>query len=184
MHRFTFALVAETVKGLQSDNCMIQAMQQLFFRFCVINSLFVCLFVCLFVLFVQVMVAEALDIARETYFAIVMDRTFGGPVLVGSPQGGMDIEEVAEKAPDAIFKVRYIQCIIMSTLNRLIKKNKCIYPIPNITRSCSHSLFFLFVFFIFFLNAVSLYVLSYFCCCGYIYRTMSFFILSFFEGAY
>lgn len=53
------------------------------------------------------MVAEALDIERETYFAILMDRSFGGPVMVGSPQGGMDIEEVAEKTPDAIFKVGF-----------------------------------------------------------------------------
>ena len=52
------------------------------------------------------MVAEALDISRETYFAILMDRGFGGPVMVGSPKGGMDIEEVAEKEPDAIYKVR------------------------------------------------------------------------------
>ena len=49
--------------------------------------------------------AEALDIERETYFAILIDRTYGGPVLIGSPQGGMDIEEVAESSPDAIFKV-------------------------------------------------------------------------------
>ena len=51
------------------------------------------------------MVAEALDITRETYFAILMDRSFGGPVMVGSPEGGVDIEEVAEKNPSAIFKV-------------------------------------------------------------------------------
>jgi len=51
------------------------------------------------------MVAEALDIARETYFAILMDRAFNGPVMVGSPKGGMDIEEVAAKSPEAIFKV-------------------------------------------------------------------------------
>ena len=54
---------------------------------------------------VQVMVAEALDIERETYFAILMDRSYGGPVMVGSPEGGMDIEEVAEKNPSAIYKV-------------------------------------------------------------------------------
>lgn len=56
----------------------------------------------------QVMVAEALDIARETYFAILMDRSFGGPVMVGSPNGGVDIEEVAEKNPASIFKVNLI----------------------------------------------------------------------------
>lgn len=52
-----------------------------------------------------VMVAEALDIAREVYFAILMDRASGGPVLVASPQGGMDIEAVAEETPELIFKV-------------------------------------------------------------------------------
>jgi succinyl-CoA synthetase beta subunit len=40
------------------------------------------------------MIAEALDIARETYFAILLDRAFDGPVMIGSPVGGMDIEEV------------------------------------------------------------------------------------------
>ena len=53
----------------------------------------------------RVMVAESLDIARETYFAILMDRAFQGPVMVGSPDGGMDIEEVAAKNPERIFKV-------------------------------------------------------------------------------
>ncbi|XP_071808182.1 succinate--CoA ligase [GDP-forming] subunit beta, mitochondrial-like [Asterias amurensis] len=52
----------------------------------------------------KVMVAEALDISRETYVAILMDREMNGPVLVGSPEGGMDIEEVAEKTPELIFK--------------------------------------------------------------------------------
>ena len=51
------------------------------------------------------MVAEALDITRETYFAILMDRSCNGPVMVGSPQGGMDIEEVAASTPELIFKV-------------------------------------------------------------------------------
>jgi succinyl-CoA synthetase beta subunit len=40
------------------------------------------------------MIAEALDISRETYFAILLDRAFDGPVMIGSPVGGMDIEEV------------------------------------------------------------------------------------------
>uniref|UniRef100_H2Z0G1 Succinate--CoA ligase [GDP-forming] subunit beta, mitochondrial n=1 Tax=Ciona savignyi TaxID=51511 RepID=H2Z0G1_CIOSA len=52
----------------------------------------------------KIMVAEALDISRETYFAILMDRSYMGPVMVGSPAGGMDIEEVAEKTPHLIFK--------------------------------------------------------------------------------
>jgi len=51
----------------------------------------------------KVMIAHALDIERETYLAVLMDRAFNGPVLVGSPDGGMDIEEVAEKTPERIF---------------------------------------------------------------------------------
>lgn len=51
------------------------------------------------------MVAEALDISRETYLAILMDRSHNGPVIVGSPQGGVDIEEVAASSPELIFKV-------------------------------------------------------------------------------
>ncbi|XP_069875023.1 succinate--CoA ligase [GDP-forming] subunit beta, mitochondrial [Dipodomys merriami] len=52
----------------------------------------------------KVMVAEALDISRETYLAILMDRSYSGPVLVGSPKGGVDIEEVAASNPELIFK--------------------------------------------------------------------------------
>ena len=52
----------------------------------------------------KLMVAEALDITKEAYFAIVLDRESNGPVLIASPQGGVDIEAVAEETPDLIFK--------------------------------------------------------------------------------
>merc|ERR1711874_460022 len=51
------------------------------------------------------MVAEAIDIVRETYFCILMDREYNGPVIVASPDGGVDIEEVAEKTPERIKKM-------------------------------------------------------------------------------
>jgi len=51
------------------------------------------------------MIAQSVDLARELYFAILMDRAFKGPVLVASPQGGMDIETVAHDTPHLIFKV-------------------------------------------------------------------------------
>lgn len=53
----------------------------------------------------KVMVAEAIDITRETYFCILMDRASHGPVIVASPDGGMDIEEVADKTPERIRKI-------------------------------------------------------------------------------
>jgi succinyl-CoA synthetase beta subunit len=52
----------------------------------------------------KVYVAERLYLRRETYFAILMDRTHAGPVLVASSQGGMDIEQVAKDSPAKILK--------------------------------------------------------------------------------
>jgi len=52
----------------------------------------------------KVMVAESVNIHRETYFCILMDRQSNGPVIVASPAGGMDIENVAEKTPELIGK--------------------------------------------------------------------------------
>ena len=67
------------------------------------------------------MVAEALDIERETYLAILMDRSFNGPVIVGSPEGGVDIEEVAEKSPELIFKVS-LWCLYLHYLDAILHK--------------------------------------------------------------
>lgn len=50
----------------------------------------------------KVMVADSINIVRETYLSIVMDREHNGPVLIASPAGGMDIEAVAEKTPEKI----------------------------------------------------------------------------------
>lgn len=52
----------------------------------------------------QVMLSERLYSRREFYFAIAMERSFAGPVMVGSSQGGMNIEEVARENPAAIIK--------------------------------------------------------------------------------
>ncbi|ODN82791.1 hypothetical protein, variant 3 [Cryptococcus amylolentus CBS 6039] len=49
-----------------------------------------------------VMLAERLPPQKEYYAAILNDRTTGGPVLVSSSQGGMNIEDVARDTPDAI----------------------------------------------------------------------------------
>ncbi len=52
----------------------------------------------------KVLIAESKEIARELYFAITLDRALGCPVIIASLQGGMDIEAVAEKSPDAIVR--------------------------------------------------------------------------------
>lgn len=50
----------------------------------------------------QVMLAERREPAHEYYVAVLNDRKTQGVVLVTSAQGGMNIEEVAAKDPDAI----------------------------------------------------------------------------------
>ena len=49
-----------------------------------------------------VFVEAGLDIARELYLGIVVDREVGGPVLIMSSEGGMEIEEVAAHSPEKI----------------------------------------------------------------------------------
>lgn len=50
----------------------------------------------------QVLVAQGVDIAKEYYLAILMDRATGVPVVIASTEGGVNIEEVAEHAPEKI----------------------------------------------------------------------------------
>ena len=47
-------------------------------------------------------VEQGLKIARELYLGIVVDREIGGPVLIMSSEGGMEIEEVAKHSPEKI----------------------------------------------------------------------------------
>jgi succinyl-CoA synthetase beta subunit len=51
------------------------------------------------------MVQADAEPAKEFYLAMVLDRALGVPVMMASAEGGMDIEEVAEKHPEKIFKV-------------------------------------------------------------------------------
>ena len=53
----------------------------------------------------KVLVMKKLLLAKEFYLAFLLDRKFGGPVLVYSKRGGMDIEEVAAKEPNEIHKI-------------------------------------------------------------------------------
>src|SRR5437660_3639512 len=50
------------------------------------------------------LIEEGLPIDREFYLGIVLDRASGRPVFMASAAGGMDIEEVAAKTPEKIFK--------------------------------------------------------------------------------
>src|SRR6476659_8115375 len=52
----------------------------------------------------KVLVAEAAQIAREVYFAILLDRATAAPLIVASTEGGVEIETVAAKSPERIIR--------------------------------------------------------------------------------
>src|SRR6185295_20150772 len=52
----------------------------------------------------RVLVEQGLQMTRELYLGIVIDRSTERPVLMVSPDGGVEIEKVAEETPDRIFK--------------------------------------------------------------------------------
>lgn len=52
------------------------------------------------------LIEKGVDIARELYLGMVVDRKSGDVVIMASREGGMEIEEVAEKSPEKIIKVR------------------------------------------------------------------------------
>jgi succinyl-CoA synthetase beta subunit len=53
----------------------------------------------------KVLVARAVDIASELYVGMVIDRRSRKPLMMVSPAGGIDIEEVARATPEKILKV-------------------------------------------------------------------------------
>ncbi|MGA8367155.1 MAG: ADP-forming succinate--CoA ligase subunit beta [Candidatus Acidiferrales bacterium] len=52
----------------------------------------------------RLLVEEGLDIQRELYLSILVDRAVGAPVFMASAAGGMEIEEVAKERPEAILR--------------------------------------------------------------------------------
>jgi len=52
----------------------------------------------------RLLIEEGLDIKREIYLSILVDRSVGAPVFMASAAGGMEIEEVAKEHPEAILR--------------------------------------------------------------------------------
>ncbi|PYR37920.1 MAG: ADP-forming succinate--CoA ligase subunit beta [Acidobacteria bacterium] len=59
----------------------------------------------------RVLVEEGLQMTRELYVSLVLDRSSGKPVMMASAAGGMDIEEVAATTPEKIHRV-YIEPVV------------------------------------------------------------------------
>ena len=47
----------------------------------------------------KVLISKPVDIAKEYYIGALIDREKAVPILIASPEGGMEIEEVAHKSP-------------------------------------------------------------------------------------
>jgi succinyl-CoA synthetase beta subunit len=52
----------------------------------------------------KVLVSDAAQIAREIYFAVLLDRATAAPLVVASTEGGVEIEAVAAKTPEKIIR--------------------------------------------------------------------------------
>ncbi len=53
----------------------------------------------------KVLISKPVDIKKEYYLSAVIDRESAEPILIASPDGGVEIEEVAEKYPERILKL-------------------------------------------------------------------------------
>ena len=53
----------------------------------------------------QVLIEEGVDIGRELYVSLIVDRNSACPVFIASTEGGMEIEEVAARTPEKIVKL-------------------------------------------------------------------------------
>ena len=53
----------------------------------------------------RIYIEEGCDIRRELYMSMLIDRATSRVTIIASTEGGMDIEEVAEKTPEKILKV-------------------------------------------------------------------------------
>lgn len=54
-----------------------------------------------------ILISRPIDIAQEYYLSAVIDRQRGTPILIASFEGGMEIEEIAEKSPEKILKMPF-----------------------------------------------------------------------------
>lgn len=52
----------------------------------------------------KVLIAESVEISKEYYLAIVLDRKSAAPMIIASTEGGVDIETVAAESPEKIWR--------------------------------------------------------------------------------
>ncbi len=55
----------------------------------------------------KVMISSPIDIAKEFYLGAIIDRDRATPLLIASPEGGAEIEEIAHKMPEKVLKIPF-----------------------------------------------------------------------------
>ena len=72
----------------------------------------------------KILITEALDIKKEYYFAITLDRSKNCDVFIVSDEGGVDIEEVAKNSPEKIIKawINDSENSLLNGINEIISK--------------------------------------------------------------
>lgn len=55
----------------------------------------------------KILISKPVEIGKEYYLGAVVDRSRATPLLIASPEGGVEIEEIAHKAPEKILKLHF-----------------------------------------------------------------------------
>ncbi len=84
----------------------------------------------------KVLVTEAVEIASEAYIGMIIDRAAKKPVMMASPAGGVDIEEVAATTPERIMKL-YVDPLLGLQNYQALKLARFIYDDIKIARKAS-----------------------------------------------
>lgn len=91
----------------------------------------------------KVLIEQGLDIAKEYYLGIVLDRVSSQPAIMASAEGGMDIEELAKHHPDKIMKLYCRESVLPAFQARQVayflglpqeSVSKCIQFVTNLFR--------------------------------------------------
>lgn len=84
----------------------------------------------------KVLVTEALDIVNEAYAGVILDRVSKKAVIMVSPAGGIDIEEVARETPEKIMKFEVDPIMGLRSFEAL-KLGMFVYDDFKLVRQCS-----------------------------------------------
>jgi succinyl-CoA synthetase beta subunit len=84
----------------------------------------------------KVLVSEAIDIASEAYLGVINDRTAKKTVVMACKEGGVEIEEVAKRKPEAIHKV-YVDPLLGLLMHKARDVGLFLYGDYKIASACA-----------------------------------------------